>query len=148
MLFRSGEYLLDKPKDILYKFAVSKNLWQKRISIISTFTFIKYHKNKSNLGIPRNFLNVVSMADGDFVWLIGDDDLLMPNAIEELYKLINSHTDVDFFYVNSFHLTTEYLSDYPAPFDTANLPNSMVPFSKWSIALLIASTFCFVYSSL
>jgi glycosyltransferase involved in cell wall biosynthesis len=95
---------------------------------------IKYHKNKSNLGIPRNFLNVVSMADGDFVWLIGDDDLLMPNAIEELYKLINSHTDVDFFYVNSFHLTTEYLSDYPAPFDTANLPNSMVPFSKWSIA--------------
>ena len=36
-----GEYLLDKPKDILYEFAVSKNLWEKRISIISTLTFIK-----------------------------------------------------------------------------------------------------------
>jgi glycosyltransferase involved in cell wall biosynthesis len=94
---------------------------------------IKYHKNTSNLGIARNFLNVVSMAEGDFIWLIGDDDLLMPYAIEELYKLINSHTDVDFFYVNSFHLTTEFLNDYPAPFDTANLPNNMVPFSKWSI---------------
>jgi glycosyltransferase involved in cell wall biosynthesis len=60
---------------------------------------IKYHKNTSNLGIPRNFLNVVSMADGDFVWLIGDDDLLMPNAIVELYKLIEAHPIVDFFYV-------------------------------------------------
>ncbi|MFA5934326.1 MAG: DNA alkylation repair protein [Candidatus Paceibacterota bacterium] len=36
-----GEYLIDKPKYLLYKFAVSKNLWEKRISIISTYTFIK-----------------------------------------------------------------------------------------------------------
>ena len=95
---------------------------------------IKYHKNTSNLGIPRNFLNIVSMADGEFIWLIGDDDLLMPYAIEELYKLIDSHAGVDFFYVNSFHLTTEFLNDYPAPFDTVNLPNNMDPFSKWTIS--------------
>ncbi len=94
---------------------------------------IKYHKNISNLGIPRNFLNVVSMADGDFVWLMGDDDLLMPHAIEALYKLIDGHPDVDFFYVNSFHLKTEYLNDYPTPFDTANLPSDMEPFSKWKV---------------
>ncbi len=36
-----GKYLLDKPKDLLYKFAVSRNLWERRISIISTYTFIK-----------------------------------------------------------------------------------------------------------
>lgn len=36
-----GRYLIDKPKDLLYKFATSKNLWQRRISIISTYTFIK-----------------------------------------------------------------------------------------------------------
>jgi glycosyltransferase involved in cell wall biosynthesis len=92
---------------------------------------IKYHKNTSNLGIPRNFLNVVSMADGDFVWLIGDDDLLMPNAISDLYQLLDGHPGVDFFYVNSYHLTTEYLDRYPAPFDTANLPAKMQPFSDW-----------------
>jgi glycosyltransferase involved in cell wall biosynthesis len=95
---------------------------------------IKYHKNSSNLGIPRNFLNVVSMADGDFIWIIGDDDLLMPNAIDELYKLINEHSQVDFFYVNSFHLHTEYLENFPSPFDIANLPNNMEPFSKYSVA--------------
>jgi 3-methyladenine DNA glycosylase AlkD len=36
-----GEYLLSKQKNILYKLAVSKNLWEKRISILSTYTFIK-----------------------------------------------------------------------------------------------------------
>jgi hypothetical protein len=74
------------------------------------------------------------MADGDFIWLIGDDDLLMPNAIADLYCLIDGHPNVDFFYVNSFHLNTEYLKDYPAPFDTKYLPRNMVPFSKWTVA--------------
>ena len=95
---------------------------------------IKYHKNSSNLGHARNYLNVVTMADGDFIWLIGDDDLLMPYAIEDLYKLIDGHPNVDFFFVNSFHLTTEYVKNYPAPFDTDNLPKDMIPFSNWTIA--------------
>jgi 3-methyladenine DNA glycosylase AlkD len=36
-----GDYLFDKSKDILYEFSKSKNLWERRISIISTFSFIK-----------------------------------------------------------------------------------------------------------
>jgi len=91
---------------------------------------IKYHKNVENIGIPRNFINVVDMADSEFVWLIGDDDLLMPSAIENLAKLITDHPNVDFFYVNSFHLTTEYVLSFPQPFDTENLPKNMVPFSS------------------
>lgn len=34
-----GAYLKDKPKDTLYKLAKSDNLWERRISIISTFAF-------------------------------------------------------------------------------------------------------------
>lgn len=95
---------------------------------------IKYHKNSSNLGRVTNYLNVVNMAEGEFIWLLGDDDLLLPHAIKTLYKLINDHPEVDFFYVNSFHLTTEYLDNFPSPFDTSNLPNDMIRFSKWTIA--------------
>ncbi|MFA6430227.1 MAG: DNA alkylation repair protein [Candidatus Paceibacterota bacterium] len=36
-----GTYLLNKPKKVLYKFSESKNLWERRVSIISTFAFIK-----------------------------------------------------------------------------------------------------------
>jgi glycosyltransferase involved in cell wall biosynthesis len=95
---------------------------------------IKYHRNTINLGIARNFLNVVAMAEGEFAWLIGDDDLIMPNAISVLYKLINDHSSVDFFYVNSYHLNKEYLNSYPTPFDTVNLPAEMIPFSDWNKA--------------
>ncbi len=92
---------------------------------------VKYSRNKRNIGIPRNFLHVVNMAEGEFVWLIGDDDLLMPNAITRLCELIDSNPAVDFFYVNSFHLDTEYLEQFPSPFDTVNLPTNMKPFSGW-----------------
>src|SRR3990167_4930823 len=51
-----GEYLLDKPKKILYKLARSKNLWERRISVISTFYFIKNNKFKETLKISNILL--------------------------------------------------------------------------------------------
>jgi len=36
-----GAYLMDKDKRILFKLAKSKNLWERRIAIMSTFYFIK-----------------------------------------------------------------------------------------------------------
>jgi 3-methyladenine DNA glycosylase AlkD len=51
-----GEYLQTKPKDILYKFAESKNLWERRVSIISTFAFIKKMSFKDTLKISKILL--------------------------------------------------------------------------------------------
>jgi len=90
---------------------------------------VKYHRNATNVGMTRNFLNVVDMAEGDFVWLIGDDDLLMPDAITRLVKMIREYPAVDFFYVNAYHLSSEYVLTRPHPFDTLALPKRMVPFS-------------------
>jgi len=38
-----GNYLLDKTKErkLLYKFAASNNLWERRIAVLATFAFIK-----------------------------------------------------------------------------------------------------------
>lgn len=36
-----GEYLMDKPRDILYELAKSENLWERRTAIVSTYAFIK-----------------------------------------------------------------------------------------------------------
>ena len=35
-----GVWLIDKPRDVLYDLARSESLWERRISIISTFAFI------------------------------------------------------------------------------------------------------------
>ena len=92
---------------------------------------IKYNRNEINLGIPKNFLKVVSMAEGEFIWLIGDDDLLMPNALKDLNKIMKNHPNVDFIYVNSFHLDSKYVFSKKQPFNKEDLPLKMEKFSKW-----------------
>lgn len=52
-----GNYLFDKPKDILFKLARSDNLWERRISIISTFHFIKNNQFQETLKISQILLN-------------------------------------------------------------------------------------------
>ena len=52
-----GDYLLDKDRKILYKLAKSKNLWEKRISIISTYRFIKENNFNDTLKISEILLN-------------------------------------------------------------------------------------------
>lgn len=36
-----GGYLLDKPRDVLYELARSKNVWERRIAMFSTITFVR-----------------------------------------------------------------------------------------------------------
>ena len=33
------------------------------------------------MGISINFLKVIKMAKGEFVWMIGSDDMLTPDAL-------------------------------------------------------------------
>jgi 3-methyladenine DNA glycosylase AlkD len=51
-----GEFLIDKKRDILYKLAESKDLWEKRISIISTFAFIRESDFKDSLRLAEILL--------------------------------------------------------------------------------------------
>ena len=52
-----GEYLLDKPRDILYKLAKSKMLWERRIAIISTFAFIRDNDFADVIKLAKILLN-------------------------------------------------------------------------------------------
>lgn len=52
-----GEYLLNKDKKILMEFAHSKNMWERRISIVSTFAFIKNGDHKVTHQISEILLN-------------------------------------------------------------------------------------------
>ncbi len=52
-----GNYLLDKKRGILYKLSKSKSLWEKRIAILATFTFIGNGEWKDTLKISEILLN-------------------------------------------------------------------------------------------
>ncbi|MFA5715506.1 MAG: DNA alkylation repair protein [Candidatus Paceibacterota bacterium] len=53
-----GDFLLDKKKEreILYSLAKSKNLWERRIAILSTFTFLREKEFKDVLEISKILL--------------------------------------------------------------------------------------------
>ncbi len=52
-----GDYLLNKDRKILYKLLKSKNLWERRISILATFTFIRNNKFEDTLKISEELLS-------------------------------------------------------------------------------------------
>jgi 3-methyladenine DNA glycosylase AlkD len=51
-----GDFLLGKDRDILYSLAVSKSLWERRIAIISTFSFIRAGEYDDTLKIAKILL--------------------------------------------------------------------------------------------
>ncbi len=91
---------------------------------------ITLNVNNKNLGYQPNLLKVISISKGEFVWAIGDDDLLTLDSLQVVEKLLNTHKDVDFFYVNSYHLDYSFLNNFGTPFHTKNLPNDMPKLSK------------------
>jgi 3-methyladenine DNA glycosylase AlkD len=52
-----GAFLMDKRKEPLYLLAKSKNLWERRIAILSTFHFIKHDKYAETLKISKILLS-------------------------------------------------------------------------------------------
>lgn len=52
-----GAYLLDRNKSVLYKLAKSKNLWERRIAIVSTFYFIAKNDLDDTFKIAEILLN-------------------------------------------------------------------------------------------
>jgi 3-methyladenine DNA glycosylase AlkD len=86
-----GDYLLNKDRKILYKLAKSKNLWGRRIAMVSTFAFIK----------NGEFLDTFKIAES----LFNDTEDLIHKAcgwmIREVGKRISEKKLVEFLEKNS-----------------------------------------------
>jgi len=84
-----GGYLLDKDRKILYEMARSENLWRRRISIISTFAFIKEGDCSDSLRIAEMLLDdkhdLIHKAVGWTLREVGKKDI----AAEE--KFLKKH---------------------------------------------------------
>ena len=54
-----------------------------------------------NIGPDANFCDAPAQAHGLFLYLISDDDILLPGAVECLVTLIRRHPDLDAFALNT-----------------------------------------------
>ena len=73
----------------------------------------------------KNIISAVGMAKGEFVWVIGNDDLLLPNSLKKLNKIILGNKKLDFFFLNSYLLKSNYVFNFDQPFNTRKLPKKM-----------------------
>lgn len=73
-----GAYLQDKDRSLLYKFAESPSLWERRIAIMSTFYYIKNNEFKDALNLSEFLLNdaedLIHKAAGWMLREIGNRD--------------------------------------------------------------------------
>lgn len=62
---------------------------------------IRYSRNETNIGANPNFLLLVStLARGKYVWLLGDDDIVRPDGVEMVLRVLEANPDAPYVFVN------------------------------------------------
>ncbi|WP_297446466.1 glycosyltransferase [Desulfurobacterium sp.] len=63
------------------------------LPFVEKFSFINYVKNKKNLGVVNNYKKAFEIASGDYVKLLSDDDILHPDALLLMEKVLDENPD-------------------------------------------------------
>lgn len=84
-----GEYLLNHPHDILFTLSDSSNMWEQRIAIVSTLTFIRNNQFETTLTLAEKYLShkhdLIHKATG---WMLRE---VGKRNIEALKNFLNAH---------------------------------------------------------
>jgi abequosyltransferase len=64
---------------------------------------IRYLRNSTNIGADANFLQCFEQARGKYVWIFGDDDIIVPGGLSTILSSL-AKKDYDLVYVGSFPL--------------------------------------------
>lgn len=72
-----------------------------------TDTRIRYFENEKNVGavdLVDNWNKCLELAKGNYIICIGDDDMLMPDCLEQYAEMIVKYPHVDLFHARSFRI--------------------------------------------
>lgn len=84
---------------------------------------IRYYRNENNCGavnVVDNWNICLSYAQGDYVICMGDDDMLMPNCLEEYVKLFEKYPNL-----GVYHAWTELIDEF------SNIFELQAPRQEW-----------------
>ena len=77
---------------------------------------LRYIRRPKNIGCDANFCDAPNQARGEFVYLLSDDDILLPGAIGKLLQLIQEHSELDAFALNVRQFRDDPGEEGPQPF--------------------------------
>lgn len=72
---------------------------------------ITYHEMKEDVHAYRNWsYTAQNLADGEYVWVIGDDDIIINGALHRILKLLKEHPS-DYYYMNHLNKPLDELKE-------------------------------------
>jgi len=88
-----GEFLFNEDKQLLHHYAKSKNIWQRRISIVSTYAFIRKRKFGETLAIAQILINdehdLIHKAVGWMLREVGKrNSQVLETFLQQHYKIM------------------------------------------------------------
>jgi FkbM family methyltransferase len=60
----------------------------------------RYHRNPENVGMLGNLKATANLAQGKYVWILDDDDMVKEGAVEAIISAIREHPDISLIYLN------------------------------------------------
>ena len=73
----------------------------------------RYHHHAENLGSDANFVSAFQLARGRYFWLLSDDDIPVPNTIEDLLSHLRAE-EYDLIYATSYGYREDWLKERQA----------------------------------
>jgi glycosyltransferase involved in cell wall biosynthesis len=99
----------------------------------------RYSRNATNIGLISNLIRCATeLAQGEFVWLLGDDDLLCPNALSRIVSALEVNRGLELINLNFQHAS--FAESWPenavggydgAAYGVVNPDLSDHPVSRW-----------------
>ena len=93
--------------------------------------YVCRNHNETNLGPLKNGAKCLELANGDYIWFVGDDDIITPTGLLHALKRIEEYPQIDYFLVNTIPLGNSnrkdietickdslYINNYKTKFDS------------------------------
>lgn len=98
---------------------------------VSNYGFVRYISHETNIGADNNFVSAFNGAQGKYLWVIGDDELLFDGAIDWVMATCGS-TDFGCAYIYSVPDTLQNVHGYLG--QSANQDIHVAAYAPWQFA--------------
>lgn len=103
----------------------------------------RFIRNRVNVGMLGNLAVTAQHARGDYIWILGDDDLTRDGAIDKVVDVLHRHPAVELVYMN-YGYTTEAdpanVEDYSTFLNGFNVLQEAGPDELGTVASIAAKT--------
>lgn len=68
---------------------------------------VKYNRNETNIGADANFVRCFDLAHGEYIWIFGDDDIIVPGGLSQVLRQLEQRS-YDLLYIRASSFRGSY----------------------------------------